>query len=76
MLRIMREETAYSLMKGAGMSPDKAAAISKIFAVSDDTPQTREHLIAKMRDAGVSFDQANLLFHLFLDRWKSDEKSH
>ena len=64
----MKEATAYSLMKGAGMNPAKAAAISKVFSVEDDTPEVRERLIKEIEKTGVSSDGAHLLIDLFLER--------
>ena len=72
----MREQTAFSLMKGAGMTPQKAVAISKLFSVEDDTPEIREHLVADMEKAGISPKGAHILLDIFLERWKPSEKSH
>lgn len=72
----MRAETAYSLMKSVGMTPEKASAISQLFSVENDTPQTRNELITNMEKAGVSPKGATLLIDILLERWKSSEKSH
>ena len=63
----MREETAYHILKGS-MADNQVEAISKIFAITEDTPQARDTVIQRMKDAGLNETDATTLLDIFLER--------
>lgn len=62
----MKEDTAYNILKGS-MGAEKAHAVSKIFAIEDDTPEARQQVIADMEKAGLHPEAAEGLIKVFLD---------
>lgn len=62
----MKEDTAYNILK-VGANPARAAAISKIFAIKEDTPEARAKVIADMEKAGLEPEAAEGLVKVFLD---------
>lgn len=64
----MREEAAYKFLKGS-MGAEKAAAISKIFAIEHDIPEEREPVITQVAETmELTHEEAAKLVYAFLER--------
>jgi len=62
----MHKDTVYNILK-VNTPPEQAEAISKIFAIEDDTPEARAAVIEGMEKAGLHPEAAEGLVRVFLD---------